>query len=96
MANLHPAVPYRAPDWSLDLVLQFVIDNKDNTSVLFLSRKTLFLVGLCLGSRISELFALRRDERSFRRMEDGSIKLFPDLRFLAKNENPLEKMPGLH
>ena len=45
-----------------------------------------------MGSRISELFAMRRDEKSLRRMvEDGSIKLFPDHKLLAKNENPLER-----
>ena len=80
---------------SLNIVLKclkgIIIDNKDNTSALFLSRKVLFLVGLCLGSRISELFALRRDEKSLIRMEDSSIKLFPDLKFLAKNEKPLER-----
>ena len=91
MANLHPAEPYRPLDWSLDVVLQYIIDDKDNTSVLFLSRKTLFLVGLCLGSRISELFALRRDKESSKIIEDGSIKLFPDLKFLAKNEDPLQR-----
>ena len=91
MANLNPAVPIWVPDWSLDAVLQYLIDNKNNSSPLFLTRKTLFLVGLCLGSRISELFALRRDEKSLIRMNDGSLKIYPDITFLAKNENPLER-----
>ena len=29
MANLNPAVPYRPPDWSQDVVLQHMIDNKE-------------------------------------------------------------------
>ena len=85
MANLNPPTPYRPPDWSLDLVLQYILDNKDNNSLLFLSCKTLFLVALCLGSRISELMSLKRDNNSFIRMGDSSIKIFPDPKFLAKN-----------
>ena len=73
------------PDWSVDVVLQYIIDNKNNTSTLFLTRRALYLVGLCLGSRISELFALRKDEKSFIRMGDGSLKIYSDLTFLAKN-----------
>ena len=91
MTNLNPAVPYRPPDWLLGLVLQYILDNKNDNSVLFLSRKALFLVGLCLGSWISELMALRRDNNSLIRMEDGSIKIFPDTKFLAKNEDPLQR-----
>ena len=26
MAYLNPSVPYRSPDWSLDVVLQYIID----------------------------------------------------------------------
>ena len=41
----------------LDLVLQYFIDNWENKSLLFVSRMILFLVGLALGSRVSELFS---------------------------------------
>ena len=41
MANLHTEPRYRAPDWSLDLVLQYILDNRENKSLLFISRKTL-------------------------------------------------------
>ena len=35
IANLHPEPRCRAPDWSLDLVLQYLIENKNNKSFFF-------------------------------------------------------------
>ena len=91
MSNLNPEPRYRAPDWSLDLVLQYILDNKDNKSLLFMTRKTLFLVGLALGSRVSELFSLMRDDGSLSRLSDGSFEIYQDPQFLAKNEDPLNR-----
>ena len=34
MANLHPEPRYRAPDGALNLSLHYIIDNKDNKSLL--------------------------------------------------------------
>ena len=76
---------YRTPD----LVLQNILDNKDNKSILFNTRKTLFLLSLTLGSRISELFSLMRGENYLSRLADGSFKIYHNPKFNAKNENPL-------
>ena len=35
--------------------------------------------------------ALQRDNKSLFRMGDGSLKIFPDPKFLAKNEDPLQR-----
>ena len=91
MANLYPETRYRAPDWSLDLVLQYIVHNNHDNSLLFNTRKTLFLVGLALGSRVSELFALMRDKNSLSRRPDGSFEIYQDPQFLAKNEDPLNR-----
>ena len=88
MANLYPEPRYRTPDWSLDLVLQYIVDNKDNKSLLFTTIKTLFLVGLGLGSRVSELFALMRDKNSLSKL---SFEIYQDPQFLAKNVDPLNR-----
>ena len=49
MSSLNPEARYRTPYWSMDLVLQFIIDNKNNNSLLLHTQKTLSLMGLAFS-----------------------------------------------
>ena len=91
MSILSPGSCCRPPDWSMELVLQLILDNYDNNSLLFHTQKTLFLLGLCLGSRISELFSLMRGQGSLIKLPNGTYRIFEDPQFLAKNENQLNR-----
>ena len=50
--------------------------------------KCIFLLTLATGNRLSETHALRRGETHVNFNGDGSATLWPDPRFLAKNEKP--------
>ena len=55
-------------------------------SLFHLIMKTAFLLSLAMGSRVSELHALLRDD-GFINFNGGSVTLFPNPNFLCKNEN---------
>ena len=84
-----PAPRPTSISWSLDKVLEMAatieLDCRDVTKQL---RKTVFLVTLALGARISEVAALRRGEDFVRLLPSGEMRLVPDRSFLAKNELP--------
>ena len=87
--RLRPASPPRPISWSLHRVLTHLssIDSRSTTPRLRLG-KTLFLLALASGSRLSELVALSRDEGQVFFYDTGLVKLSPDPTFLAKNESP--------
>ena len=58
---------------------------------MFHTQKTLFLMGLVLGSRVSELFSLMRDCNSLKRLADGSFRIYQDPHFMVENEDPFHR-----
>ena len=86
-----PGTQFQIPAWNLDLVLDLLSSNRFNINVspLDLVRKCVVLVGLALGSRISEVHSLLRGRRYVRFNRNmKSVTLFPNPTFLAKNEAP--------
>ena len=88
-AKLRPAeAPYML-SWSLNKVLKLASETEnDSCPIQLLLRKTLFLVALASGARVSELDALSRDKGFVQFEHTGSVKLSPHKLFLAKNEDP--------
>ena len=84
-----PAASTRFPSWSLNSVLDILVDRNFASSTPLLLEKTLFLTALACGPRISELHALRRGQ--FITRQNNSLVLRPDPSFLAKNEDPLHR-----
>ena len=91
-ANLRPSAPVKPITWSLARVLDFAssIDNGQTTLPLLL-KKTLFLITLASGARISEIEALTRDAGRVQFLDSGEVLLYPDPLFLAKNESPFDR-----
>ena len=88
LALERPAPEKRPVSWSLDVVLQ----NLNKRIVLkdfFLLQKTVFLLAIAMGARISEVGALRREDEHLLLREDCAVFSFGD--FLTKNEKPLER-----
>ena len=86
-----PGVPYSSPKWNLDLVLELLSTNRFNINVsqLDLARKSVFLLGLALGNRISEFHSLLRGNRFIKFSRNfKSATFIPNAAFLAKNEAP--------
>ena len=79
-----PSRPDMLP-WSLNKVLKLA-SNIDNSKCSFqqLFRKTLFLVGLASGARLSEMAALSRDKGYVKELPSGELSLSPHLKFLLK------------
>ena len=79
------------PAWNLDVVLKLLCSNVFNINVSreFLTMKTMFLLGLALGNRASELHSIIRSNSFiiFSRNKK-SVKILPNPTFLAKNEAP--------
>ena len=91
-AKLRPSPRPQTFSWSINKVLGFA-SALDNGSCTFqqLLRKTLFLVSLASGSRVSELAALSRDPDHVRFLPSGSARLSPHVGFFAKNEDPTNR-----
>ena len=91
MSLLRPDVPFRCPDWELSKVLNYLVISFPNckNDIYFNAKRTLFLLALALGSRVGELFALKRS--NIKLLSNGSLRIFPDPLFLFKNENPLNR-----
>ena len=89
-AKLRPSPRPQPFSWSTIKVLGFA-SALDNESCSFqqLLRKTLFLVSLASGSRISELAALSRDPDHIHFLPSGSARLSPHFGFFAKMRTPL-------
>ena len=94
--RLRPVSPPKPISWSLHKVLTHLasIDIETTTPKLRLA-KTLFLLALASGSRLSELVALSRDEGQVLFYDSRLVKLSPDPTFLAKNELPSSRKKPL-
>ena len=78
--------------WSLNKVLQLASDtNSESCEYIKLLRKTLFLLALASGARMSEIAALSRDPGFVKFLPSGEVLLSPHLKFLAKNEDPQDR-----
>ena len=92
VAKLRPASRPEMLSWSLNKVLRLTSSiSVDNCSYQQLLRKTLFLIALASGARISELAALSRDKGRVQFLDSGEVSLSPHPRFIAKNENPQKR-----
>ena len=91
-----PDSPPRPISWSLHKVLAHLnsIDARTARPRQLLG-KTLFLLALATGSRVSELVALSRDKGHITFYPSGVAKLIPDRTFLAKNELPTKRKKPL-
>ncbi|XP_064112283.1 uncharacterized protein LOC135219436 [Macrobrachium nipponense] len=91
-ARLRPVHRPQSVSWSLNEVLRLAasIDN-DSCQYSILLRKTLFLLSLASGARISELSALSRDPGHIDFQPNGNVLLSPNKTFLAKNESPQDR-----
>ena len=91
-SNINPDPPPKPISWSLGKVLQFAsaIDVQD-TSLRLLLGKTLFLIAMASGARLSEVVALVRDRDHIQFGDSGEALLYPDPFFLAKNELPTKR-----
>ncbi|XP_066964086.1 uncharacterized protein [Macrobrachium rosenbergii] len=95
-ARLRPVTRPHTVSWFLNDVLKLdsEIDNQD-CSFTNLLRKTLFLISLASGARISELSALSREPNHIDFLPSGEVLLAPHPKFLAKNEDPRDRWsPG--
>ncbi|XP_068227926.1 uncharacterized protein [Palaemon carinicauda] len=88
-ARLKPSTHPSSVSWFLNDVLKLASDTpNESCDYIPLLRKTLFLMSLASGARISELSALSRDPVHIEFLSSGEILISPDKRFLAKNEDP--------
>ena len=78
--------------WNLNKILESAsqVDNL-HCDYLTILRKTLILVALASGARISEIAALSRAPGFVKFLPSGEALLAPHPKFLAKNENPQER-----
>ena len=88
MALERPAPTKKHITWSLDVVLRNL--NKRKVFKLYtLLQKTIFLLAIAMGARISEVGALKRGDYFLSLRGDRVIFSFGD--FLAENEDPLKR-----
>ena len=91
-AKQRPALRPDMLSWSLNKVLRLASTiSDDDCSYQHLFRKTLFLVALASGARVSELAALSRDNGFIKFLITGEVSLSPHPKFLAKNEDPAHR-----
>ena len=87
--HTNPTSNQLLPNWDLPLVLEALtkppFEPLRSIELKFLSWKTVFLLALASAARVSELHALSTNEACFR-VEVSGIRLFPKLKFLAKNQ----------
>ena len=94
--NIRPVESRPEPNWSLDKVL-FLLKSRRfnfNVSLSDLTMKTIFLLGLATGARVSELHSLRKGKGFIAFKSVGRKKflfLAPNPSFLAKNELPTNR-----
>ncbi|XP_068232529.1 uncharacterized protein [Palaemon carinicauda] len=88
-ARLKPSTRPSAVSWFLNDVLKLASDTpNESCNYMALLRKSLFLLSLASGSRISELSALSRNPGHIEFLPSGEVLLSPNKVFLAKNEDP--------
>ena len=91
-ARQRPASRPTMLSWSLNKVLELASNiSNDSCSYQTLLRKTLFLVALASGARLSEMAALSREKSFIRFLPSGGVSLSPHPKFIAKNEDPANR-----
>ena len=85
-----PVLPPLRPTWSVNKVLDLLSSEVYNSpeDLLAFTKKVMFLISLAIGSRISELCALKRGDM-LKFLPNGDLELIPDPMVLAKNEDPM-------
>ena len=81
--------------WSLNKVLVYLRSISVDSPLKLFTAKTLFLVTLATGSRVSEVSHFRRDVDFLRFNENGALVLTHPPDFLAKHEDPLRRQPAV-
>ena len=89
-ANVIPRTTYNVPDWDLTVVLKAFtrapFEPLNETTLQYLTMKTIFLTAWASAARVSELHALSVTPGHFKIDSlNKHIDLFPDSEFLAKN-----------
>ena len=98
-AIIEARAPRRCPSWDLFVVLEALkqapFEPLLNANLKFLSFKTLFLISLASGRRMSEINSLSGLKEDIARESDGafSLKFLPE--FLAKNQKPGDPSPSI-
>ena len=89
LALARPVSPLRIISWSLEKVLDHLADlDISDCSLKDLLDKTIFLIALASGGRVSEISALQRGREYTCINPAGVLVLRPGHGFLAKNEDP--------
>ena len=98
-SNYEARNPRRCPSWDLFLVLESLksspFEPLSKAELKFLSFKTLFLIALASGRRMSEVNNLSGLEKDIAREPDGSFALNFLPEFLAKNQRPGDPSPSI-
>ena len=81
--------------WSLNKVLVYLRSISVDSPLKLFTAKTLFLVTLATGARVSEVSHFRRDADFLRFDENGALVLTHPPDFLAKHEDPLRRQPAV-
>ena len=92
MSNLRPRKRSLVPNWSLPLVLNILskapFEPLATASMKFVTLKTVFLIAISSGRRVSEIHALSIDSSHFRWEKNGKgVRLLTNRDFMAKNES---------
>ena len=90
MSQLKPSKKSLVPNWNLPLVLNSLIkepfEPMQSADMKFVTLKTVFLLAVASGRRVSEIHALSIDKHHWRRERDG-ISMITNPEFMAKNES---------
>lgn len=97
MYQKRPTKKSLVPNWSLPLVLNMLnkhpFEPLEKADIKYVTLKTVFLVAVASGRRVSEIHALSADSHHLRWECNGKgVRLLTNLQFVAKNEAP--KYPG--
>jgi len=97
MSRLRPRKRVLIPNWSLPLVLNILskepFEPLETADIKFVTLKTVFLVAITSGRRVSEIHALSTDKSHLRWECNGKgVRLLTNPKFMAKNESL--KNPG--
>ena len=98
IAPQRPATRTTTLSWSLNKVLSLLTSPEysgPTATESNLLSKTIFLVTLACGARVSEVSALRRGKSHVIRKSHDQLLLIPSRTFLAKNEDPTNRCPPI-
>ena len=92
--NLKPTKPIQGITWSLDSVLTLLRSEAYNKTdcISKCTLKTVFLITLATGQRISEVHAMVRGDNFIQFGDElHNVTIFPNTAFMAKNELPQQR-----